>query len=167
MILDFRGCGTRHDFWSFFERVGKNVSSNFQFSKSILRSVGEIFLGVLEVLKIFPGCRLSVFELSRVLNTPRFLRLFFKGVNTVLVRGAVSIEYQIHFLFILHPYNAVPANTVENHILDNRMGGVNDFFRFQSTETHSLLVLRRFSKFKLRRCLDGAFYRAYGKLYKI
>ena len=57
MILDFRGCGTRHDFWSFFERVGKNMSSNFQFSKYILRSVEDIFEGVLEVLNIFPGCR--------------------------------------------------------------------------------------------------------------
>ena len=39
------------------------------------------------VLNNFPGCSWGIFELLRVLNTPRFLRLLFQGVNTVLVRG--------------------------------------------------------------------------------
>ena len=36
---------------------------------------------------LFQGAGEVFFELYRVLNTPRFLRLFSQGVNTVLLRG--------------------------------------------------------------------------------
>ena len=31
MILDYRACRTRNDFWSFFEHVGENVCPNYSF----------------------------------------------------------------------------------------------------------------------------------------
>ena len=41
----YRGCRTRIDFWYFFEGVGENASSYISnsSSKSILRSVGDVF----------------------------------------------------------------------------------------------------------------------------
>ena len=45
---------------------------------AVLEKCSRVFL---RCWHFFPSCRWGVFELSRVLNTPRFLRLFCQGVN--------------------------------------------------------------------------------------
>ena len=76
MILDNEGCRTRHDFWSYFEGVGdNNVSPYFYFFlcfKSILRTVGEILYGVLEVLAFFQGLGEVFLNYSECSTRPDF-----------------------------------------------------------------------------------------------
>ena len=81
-LLDYRGCRTRHDYWSFYWGCWWEyvlLLLNFFMFQIHFAQCWRNFLGCSRGVGIFLVLTWDVLELSRVLNTP----WFFQGVNTV------------------------------------------------------------------------------------